>query len=155
MQRTLVILKPDAVTRGIVWKIIDRLESKWLKMVACKMVQLDEQILKDHYSHLVDKPFFPEIVKFMTSAPVVLQVWEGVDAVDVVRLMIWVTNARQAQPGTIRWDFANSIGRNVIHASENEEIAEEEIKRFFDENEIFSYKRLDEVMIYEADELNG
>lgn len=155
MQKTLVILKPDAVTRGIIWKIIDRLESKWLKLVACKMVKLDEDILKEHYSHLVDKPFFPEIVKFMTSAPVILQVWEGVDAVDVVRLMIGVTNARQAQPWTIRWDFANSIWRNVIHASENEEVAEEEIKRFFDEKEIFSYNRLDEIMIYEADELSN
>ncbi len=154
MQQTLIILKPDAVTRGIVGKIIDRLESKGLKMVACKMVQLNEEILKEHYAHLADKPFFPEIVKFMTSAPVILQVWEGVDVVDVVRLMIWVTNARQAQPWTIRGDFANSIGKNVIHASENEEVAKQEIQRFFKPEEIYSYKRLDEQMIYEPDELN-
>ncbi len=152
MQRTLVILKPDAVTRGITWKIIDRLESKGLKLVACKMVMLNEEILREHYSHLVDKPFFPDIVKFMTSAPVILQVWEGVDAVDVVRLMTGVTNARQAQPGTIRGDFAMSVARNVIHASESPEIAEQEIKRFFKEEEIFSYKRLDEDMLYEEDE---
>jgi len=154
MQRTLVILKPDAVTRGITWKIIDRLESKGLKLVACKMVKLNEEILKQHYSHLVDKPFFPDIVKFMTSAPVILQVWEGVDAVDVVRLMTWVTNARQAQPGTIRGDFAMSVARNVIHASESPEIAEQEIKRFFTEDEIYSYKRVDEDILYEADERN-
>jgi len=154
MQRTLVILKPDAVTRWITGKIIDRLESKGLKLVACKMVKLNEEILREHYSHLVDKPFFPDIVRFMTSAPVILQVWEGVDAVDVVRLMTWVTNARQAQPWTIRWDFAMSVARNVIHASESPEIAEEEIKRFFSEDEIYSYKRVDEDTIYEKDEIN-
>jgi len=154
MQRTLVILKPDAVTRGITWKIIDRLESKGLKLVACKMVMLNEEVLKEHYSHLVDKPFFPDIVKFMTSAPVILQVWEGVDAVDVVRLMTGVTNARQAQPGTIRGDFAMSVARNVIHASESPEVAEKEIKRFFKDEEIFSYRRLDEDVLYEEDERN-
>ena len=153
MQRTLVILKPDAIRRGIIGKIIDRLESKGLKLVACKMVKLKEDILKEHYSHLVDKPFFPDIVKFMTSTPVILQVWEGVEVVDVVRLMVWVTNARQAQPWTIRWDFAMSVARNVIHASESPEVAEEEIKRFFKEDEIFSYKRVDEDILYESDEL--
>ena len=87
MQRTLVILKPDAVSRGITGKIISRLEEKGLKLVASKMVMLTEEQLKQHYSHLVDKPFFPGIVSFMTSAPVILQVWEGKDAVEVVRLM--------------------------------------------------------------------
>jgi len=152
MQKTLVILKPDAVTRGITWEIISRLEKKWLKLVASKMVRLTEEQLKQHYSHLVDKPFFPGIVSFMTSAPVILQVWEGKDAVEVVRLMAWVTNSRQAQPGTIRGDYSMSIGNNVIHASENLEAANEEIARFFDDNEIYSYKRADEDMLYSPDE---
>lgn len=152
MQKTLVILKPDAVTRGITWEIISRLEKKWLKLVASKMVKLTEEQLKQHYSHLVDKPFFPGIVAFMTSAPVILQVWEGKDAVEVVRLMAWVTNSRQAQPGTIRGDYSMSIGNNVIHASENLEAANEEIARFFDDNEIYSYKRADEDMLYSPDE---
>ena len=152
MQRTLVILKPDAVTRGITWEIISRLEKKWLKLVASKMVKLTESQLREHYSHLVDKPFFPRIVEFMTSAPVVLQVWEGKDAVEVVRLMAGVTNSRQAQPGTIRGDYSMSIWNNVIHASENLEIANEEIARFFNEEEIFSYKRIDEDMLYSSDE---
>ena len=152
MQKTLVILKPDAVTRGITWEIISRLERKWLKLVASKMVKLTEEQLKQHYSHLVDKPFFPGIVSFMTSAPVILQVWEGKDAVEVVRLMAWVTNSRQAQPGTIRWDYSMSIGNNVIHASENLEAASEEIARFFDDSEIYSYQRADENMLYSPDE---
>ena len=152
MQKTLVILKPDSVTRGITWEIISRLEKKWLKLVASKMVRLTEEQLRQHYSHLVDKPFFPGIVSFMTSAPVILQVWEGKDAVEVVRLMAWVTNSRQAQPGTIRGDYSMSIWNNVIHASENLEAANEEIARFFDDSEIYSYKRADEEMLYSPDE---
>lgn len=152
MERTLVIIKPDAMVRWIAGKIIDRLESKWLKLVACKMTKLNEEILKEHYSHLVDKPFFSLIVKFMTSAPVILQVWEWLEAVKVTRQIVWVTNARQAQPWTIRWDWAMSVARNTIHASESPQIAEEEIKRFFTENEIYSYKRIDESVLYEEDE---
>ena len=152
MERTLIILKPDAVTRAITGKIITRLEEKGLKLVGSKMVRLTEGQLKNHYSHLVDKPFFAGIVEFMTSAPVILQVWEGKSAVEVVRLMAGVTNSRQAQPGTIRWDFSMSIGNNVIHASENSEAAQEEVARFFNEDEIYSYERADEAMLYSPDE---
>ena len=154
MQKTLIILKPDSVTRGITWEIISRLEKKWIKLVASKMVRLTEDQLKEHYSHLADKPFFPGIVDFMTSAPVILQVWEGKDVVEVIRLIAGVTNSRQAQPGTIRWDFSMSIGNNVIHASENLEAAEEEIARFFSEEEIYSYTRADENMLYSPDEVS-
>lgn len=154
IQQTLIILKPDAVTRWITWKIIDRLESKWLKLIACKMKQLNEEILKTHYSHLVDKPFFPNIVRFITSAPVILQVWEWVDCVDVVRQMIWATNARKAIPGTVRWDFGNSISKNCIHASESYEASISEINRFFDKSEIYSYKRVDESWIYDTEDLD-
>lgn len=152
MQKTLVILKPDALTRWITGDIISRLERKGLKLVWSKMFMLNEGLLKEHYSHIADKPFFSSIVDFMTSAPVILQVWEGKDAVEVVRLMAWVTNSRQAQPGTIRWDFSMSIGNNVIHASESLEAANEEISRFFDDDEIYSYKRADEDYIYSKDE---
>jgi len=154
MQKTLIILKPDTITRWISWKIISRLEEKWIKLVWSKMVRLTEEQLKAHYAHLADKPFFPWIVDFMTSAPVILQVWEGKDVVEVVRLIAGVTNSRQAQPGTIRWDFSMSIGNNVIHASENLEAAEEEIARFFTEDEIYSYTRADENMLYSPDEVN-
>lgn len=154
MQKTLIILKPDALTRWLTGEIISRLEKKGLKLVWSKMVVLTEDKLREHYSHIADKPFFPGIVRFMTSAPVILQVWEGKDAVEVIRLMAWVTNSRQAQPWTIRWDFSMSIGNNVIHASENLEAATEEISRFFEENEIYSYKRADEDYIYSEDEKN-
>ncbi len=152
MQKTLVILKPDALTRWVTGEIVSRLEKKGLKLVWSKMSMLNEDLLKEHYSHIADKPFFPSIVDFMTSAPVILQVWEGKDVVEVVRLMAWVTNSRQAQPGTIRWDFSMSIGNNVIHASESLEAANEEISRFFDDNEIYSYQRADENYIYSEDE---
>ena len=149
MEQTLVILKPDALVRWITGKVIDRLESKGLKLVASKMVVLTEEQLREHYSHLVDKPFFPDLVEYMRSAPVILQVREGKEATSVVRLMAWVTNPRQAQPWTIRGDFAIDIPKNVIHASENPQIAQEEIARFFSPEEIYSYKRADEDMLYE------
>lgn len=153
MQKTLVILKPDAVKRWITWKIIERLESKWLKLVASKMQLLDESILKEHYSHLATKPFFPSIVEYMTSAPVILQIWEWVYSCEVVRLTLWATNARTALPWTIRWDFAMSISKNTMHASESLEAANIEIKRFFKEEEIFSYVRSDEEQVYDKDDL--
>lgn len=150
--KTLVILKPDAVVRGLVWEVTKRLETKWLKLVASKMTVLSNAVLTEHYGHLASKPFFPDIVQYMTSAPVVLQIWEGYEVVDVVRLMIWATNARVAQPGTIRGDLASSIGRNVIHASESNEAAQAEITRFFKSEEVFSYKTTDEEIIYEKGE---
>ncbi len=152
-EKTLVIIKPDAVTRGLSWEIMKRFEKKWLKLVACKMETLSEDVLKEHYQHLKDKPFFPSIVSYMTSSPVLLQIWEGVEATDVVRLMIWVTNSRQAQPWTIRGDFAMSIWRNIVHASEDSEAAKEEIERFFKEDEVCSYDRADSEKLYESDEL--
>ncbi len=151
-EKTLVILKPDTVTRWLSWEITSRFEKKWLKMVACKMTYLSEDVLREHYDHLKDKPFFPSIVSYMTSSPVILQVWEWAEAVDVVRLMIWVTNSRQAQPWTIRWDFGMSIWRNIVHASEDVEAAKNEVERFFSEEEIYSYKRADEDKLYEDDE---
>ncbi len=153
MQRTLVILKPDAVQRGLVWEITSRLENKGLKLIANKMDKLDKSILKKHYEHHVDKPFFSDLASYMSSGPVVLQVWEGVEAIDVVRLMCGVTNSRQAQPGTIRGDYAMSLGRNIIHASDGEENAKQEIERFFDESELMNYKKMNEDVIYEEEEL--
>ncbi len=149
MQRTLIIIKPDAITRGIAGEITQRFEKKWLKLVWAKMEVLKEEALQEHYYHLSDKPFFKDIISYMTSSPVLLQVWEWVEVVDVVRLMIWVTNSRQAQPGTIRGDFGICIWRNVVHASESDEAARTEIERFFDESELYDYKRADEDKLYE------
>nr|WP_244831488.1 nucleoside-diphosphate kinase [Candidatus Vampirococcus lugosii] len=133
-------------------KVISRFEEKGLKLVGCKMIELNNEVLEKHYDHLKDKPFFPSIVSYMTSSPVLVQAWEGVEAVDVVRLMIGVTNSRQAQPGTVRGDFAMSIGRNIVHASEDIDAAKVELERFFDQNELYSYTRADEDKIYEDDE---
>ena len=149
-QQSVVILKPDCVARAITGEVTSRFERKGLKLVASKMTMLTTELLETHYSHLKDKPFFPSIVAYMQSAPVMIQLWEWDESVDIIRQMIWVTNASQAQPGTIRGDFAMNISANVIHASENAEEAVDETARFFDASEIFSYARADENVVYEG-----
>jgi nucleoside-diphosphate kinase len=151
-QKTLIILKPDAVQRGLVGEIVSRFEAKGLKLVASKMAMLSSEVLKEHYSHLVEKPFFPAIESFMMSSPVVLQVWEGFKSIDTVRLMCGVTNSREAAPGTIRGDLSSSYGSNVIHASDSPEAAEAEVKRFFSNEEVFSYNKVIEQYSYSDDE---
>ncbi len=148
-QQTLVLLKPDCVARWLTWEVTNRFEKKWMKLVASKLTTLSTEILNEHYSHLADKPFFPSIVSYMQSAPVQLQIWEGDDVVEVVRLMIWVTNPVEAAPGTIRGDYAISISGNMIHASESEEFAKTEIERFFSPKEVFTYTRADESFLYD------
>ena len=108
MERSFIIIKPDAVQRGIVGEIISRLERKGLKLVGIKMMQLEDTILAKHYAHLADKPFFPTIKNFMTSAPVIVACWEGLDCVAVIRNICGVTNGREAAPGTIRGDLSMS-----------------------------------------------
>jgi len=137
MEKTLVILKPSAVQRGLIGEVINRIERKGLIICGIKMIQLDEAILREHYAHLVDKPFFPSIVASMTSSPVVVMVLKGVDAVAVFRTLTGVTNGRNAQPGTIRGDFAMSGQENIIHASDTPENALIEISRFFKQEEVF------------------
>ena len=139
MERTLVLIKPDGVQRRLVGEVLRRLEQKGLKLVAIKMLTLDDKILATHYSHLADKPFYPEIAGFMKSAPVVATCWEGIDAVAAVREMCGVTNSRKASPGTIRGDLAMSIQANIVHASDETKTAIEEIKRFFKPEEILEY----------------
>ena len=151
-EQSLILLKPDTIHRSIVWKIITRLEKKWLKLVWNKMMQLNESILKEHYSHLTDKPFFPNIVSFMMETPVIAQVREWSEAVNVLRKLLWETNARDAAPWTIRWDYGISVWRNIMHASEDIYAAEKEVKRFFKDEEVFSYKKIDDTTIYEDNE---
>ena len=139
MERTLVLIKPDAFQRLLVGKIITRLEMKGLKLVAAKMVQISESQLNTHYSHLVEQDFFPEIKKFMSTGPVLASCWEGLDAVDTVRKLCGITKAREAEPGTIRGDFAMSVQCNLIHASENNSAATQELSNFFSEHEYFDY----------------
>lgn len=131
MERTYVMLKPDAVRRRVIGNIITRIENKGYKITNMKMFTLDEGILKDHYSHLTDKPFFPELVRFMTSGPVIGLIVEGNEVVLGMRNLMGPTKWTEALPGTIRGDFANNTTENLIHGSDSVENAEIEIKRFF------------------------
>jgi len=136
MQRTLVLIKPDAVERGLAGEIIARLERKGLKIVAMRMLQMDKAMAERHYAIHEDKPFFPALVDFITSSPIIAAVVEGKNAVEVVRWMMGETDPLQAAPGTIRGDFGLDIGQNLIHGSDSEENAQQEISLFFSEEEI-------------------
>lgn len=151
MEQTLVIFKPSAVQRGLIGEILNRFERKGLTIVAMKMARLSEEILRQHYAHLVDKPFFPSLLASMTSCPVVLMVLEGVDAIKVVRLLTGATNSREAQPGTIRGDFSMSGQENVIHASSCPEDAVAEVARFFTPEEIYQWTPVIRPCLYSPD----
>lgn len=140
MEKTFVLLKPDALLRGKVGNIINRFEDKGLKLVGIKMIQLDDAMLDIHYSHLKDKPFFPRIKQFMKSTPVVLTCWEGLDVVETVRSMCGPTNGRAAAVGTVRGDYSMSMQTNLVHASDSPASSKVELERFFKENEIFDYE---------------
>lgn len=152
MERTLVLLKPSALQRRLIGKILGRIEERGFIIAGLKMMQLDEKILREHYAHLVDKPFFPSIVKSMTSTPVIALCLEGVDAVQTFRTMTGVTNGRKAAPGTLRGDFCLSGSENVVHASDSVENAQIEIARFFRPEEIFNWMPADLKYLYAADE---
>lgn len=131
MERTYIMTKPEAYKRGLIGKVITRIEEKGYKIVDMKMMNLDEAILREHYAHIADKPFFPEIIEFMTSAPVVGMIVEGEGCISGMRTLMGPTNPANANPGTIRGDFAVTAGENIIHGSDSKENAEIEIKRFF------------------------
>ncbi len=152
MERTLILIKPDAMQRGMVGKVIGRFEDKGLKIVGLKMLQADSALLETHYSHLKDKPFFPRIREFMSSTPIVAMCIEGNEAINVVRSICGITNSRMAAPGTIRGDWGMSIQSNLVHASDGPETAEAEVKRFFSEDELFDYARALHEVVYAPDE---
>lgn len=139
MEKTLVILKPSAVNRCLIGEVVKRIEEKGLIISGMKMMQLDEKILREHYAHLVDKPFFPSLVASMTATPVICMAIAGVDVVEVFRQMTGVTNGRKAAPGTLRGDFCMSGQANIVHASDSVENAKIELARFFKPEEIFDY----------------
>ncbi|VVB65784.1 Nucleoside diphosphate kinase [Candidatus Gugararchaeum adminiculabundum] len=152
LERTFVILKPDALQRGLIGKVISRFEERGLKIVADKMGRMEKRMCDEHYSHLKDKQFFTRLVSFMTSAPVIYMVLEGAEAVEMLRGMCGATNARKAAVGTIRGDFALSTQCNIIHASDSKETAEKEVARFFSKEEIFEWVPSFEKFIYADDE---
>ena len=131
MERTYIMLKPDAIKRGLMGEVISRIERKGYKIVDCKMMNLTEEILREHYAHIADKPFFPEIVTYMTSGPVLGMIVEGVNAVQGMRIIMGATKFEEAAAGTIRGDYAFCTGEKIIHCSDSIENAEIEIKRFF------------------------
>ncbi len=151
-ERTLLLLKPDSIQRGLVGEILSRFENKGLKIVGMKMFRMTPELSKEHYAHLVDKPFYPDLEKFMTGHPIVGVVIEGKEAVETVRLIVGPTNATVAPGGTIRGDLSNSTSRNVIHASDSLETAEKEVKRFFSDDELHEYGFVNEGFRYASDE---
>ena len=153
MEKTLVILKPSCVKRGLIGEVIRRFENKGLLLVGMKMMQLSSDLLDEHYSHLVGKSFFGMIKDSMMSTPVIVQCWEGINAVDVVRKMTGFTNGRDAEPGTIRGDYSMSIQENIIHASDSLHSAEVEMKRFFLDSEIFSISKENVKSLYSNEEI--
>lgn len=155
MERTLVLIKPDAVQRGLVGKIITRFEEKGLKLAAIKFMSLTDEILNEHYSHLLDKPFFGGTKRFMQSTPVVAICWEGLDSVDTVRRLCGITKAREAAPGTIRGDLAMSVQANLVHASDSIETARQEVARFFNDSELLSYNSALTGLVYSEDEVGS
>jgi nucleoside-diphosphate kinase len=152
MEVTLVILKPSAVQRGIVGKVISRFERKGIQIVGMKMLELTDEMLNEHYSHLAAKSFFGRVKAGMQTSPVVVIALKGLDVINVVRKLAGVTNGRDAQPGTIRGDFSMSVQENIVHASDSPEAAQAELKRFFTEGEIFNYPQCLVPYLYANDE---
>lgn len=147
-EKSLIIIKPDAVQRNLIGEIVSRLEKKGLKIVGMKMMNIEDTTLAEHYAHIVDKPFFPGIRDFMKASPVVVLAVSGINAVSAIRLLVGPTKAWEAGAGTIRGDFSLSTQSNIVHASDSIESGEVEVKRFFKEEEIFSYSKIDTDFIY-------
>ena len=139
--RTLIIVKPDGVQRGLLGEVLSRLEKRGLKFVALKLIQIDRPLAERHYESLADKPFYPGLIEYITSEPVVVGVVEGPDAFQTVRDTMGATDPLKAAPGTIRFDFGVSVGRNLIHGSDSPASAAREIDLFFLPEEIVGYER--------------
>ena len=141
MEKTLVLVKPDGVQRGLIGKIISRLENKGFRLVALKIMNVSRKLAEEHYGEHVDKPFFGDLVRFITSSPIVAMAIEGENAVQVVRTTMGLTNPQEATPGTIRGDFGLTIGMNLIHGSDSGESAARELDLFFQPSEILEYSK--------------
>lgn len=153
-EKTLVLIKPDGIQRGLIGEVLHRFERKGLKIVGMKMMTLDEAILREHYAHIADKPFFPGVSAFMQSSPVIALCLEGLEVVAAVRKIVGITKAREAEAGSIRGDFAMSVACNVVHASDSVDTAKAEVPRFFKADEILSYSKGEYENVYMDDELS-
>src|SRR6056297_1551144 len=154
MEKTLILLKPDALQRNFLGEVISRFERKGLKIVGLKMMRLSEKTLEKHYSQHKGKNFFKDLVKFMKDSPVVAIVLEGTGAIKAVRNLCGPTVGREAEAGTIRGDFSMSHQHNIVHASDSKETAKKEINRFFKDSELFNYEKYDLTSVYANDELD-
>jgi nucleoside-diphosphate kinase len=150
LQKTLVLLKPDAVQRGLVGELVSRLERKGLKLVGMKLVRMNDALARQHYAEHVDKPFFKGLAQFITSGPLVAMAIEGEDAICMVRTLMGETNPANAAPGTVRGDYAVSIGLNLVHGSDSLESAQRELALFFKKDEILEYDRATDPWIIES-----
>ena len=139
LETTLILFKPDAIEKNLTGKVIARFQDEGFVIRGIKMMQLDDAILREHYSHVADKPFFPEIVSFMSRTPVIALALEGDGVIDRVRDLLGPTNSKAAPAGTIRGDFGEDMMTNVCHASDSPEAAQAELKRFFKAGEVFAF----------------
>lgn len=149
MERTLIILKPDAVQRGLVGQIVARFEAKGIKLAAMKLMRIDRDLAERHYAPHKEKPFYPGLIKYITSAPVVVMVLEGLNVIAVARKMMGATFGFNAEPGTIRGDFGSSKTFNLIHGSDSPESAASEIKLYFTDRELVSDERTIDRWVYD------
>jgi nucleoside-diphosphate kinase len=150
MERTLVLIKPDAMQRGLAGEIVARLERRGLRIVAMRLFQMDEALARRHYAEHEGKPFFEGLISYITSCPIIAAVFEGTNAVEVVRKTMGATNPAAAEPGTIRGDLALETGRNLIHGSDSLESARREIALFFRDDEVHTYSRDVDRWVFEA-----
>ena len=153
MEKTLVIIKPGAIQRGLIGEVIHRFERKGLQLCGIKMMQLSDEILADHYAHLLQRPYFKRIKDAMMISPVIVSCWKGLDAVHIVHEMAGKTNGREAAFGTIRGDFSMSVQENIVHTSDTVENAKEELARFFSDEEIFVFDQVTLNYLYANDEI--
>lgn len=155
MEKTVVLVKPDGLQRGLIGEIISRFEKKGLKLLGLKLVQLDNDILKEWYEQYKDAEFFPMIAKYMSWTPVVAMVLEGYRAIEIVRRIVGTRKGYEAEAGSIRGDYSLSGGNNLIHASDSQKSADRELKILFKKNEIVEYKTTTEELFYSEDERQG
>ena len=148
MEKTFIILKPDAVQRGLVGEILARFERRGLKLVAMKFLQVSDELARKHYAVHAERPFFAGLIQYITSAPVVALVLEGTNAISVVRSMVGATRPYEATPGTIRADFGMDVGRNLVHASDGPETAKDEVALWFG-SDLTDWARANDPWIYE------
>ncbi len=141
MEKTFLMVKPDGVQRNLIGEIVSRFEKKGYQLVGAKLMQIPTELAEQHYGEHKERPFFGELVEFITSGPVFAMVWEGENVISTARLMMGATNPKESAPGTIRGDFAVTVGKNIIHGSDSPESAEREIGLFFKQEELVAYAK--------------